>query len=360
MSDKSLVCVVMAGALLAAGGCRRVLPAQVEAAASAATTETKSTAVPMPPGRPAVRATGTIQAARAYTVQVPQIAGLPSGPAGRLTLVKLLPNGTKVQAGQVIAEFDQTTQLDAAREAQAKFEDLSHQVKQTAAQHRSDQEKRISDLREAEAELARAQIQLRKGPVLSEIDRLKNEERARAAEARVGSLKKIDALRRQAEAAALRIIELQSERQKVVLERARRNSEKLVIKASIAGMVALETLWRGGSMGNAQEGDQLFPGNPLFKIFDPSEMLVQVLIAEPDGASLKPGTTAMVSLDAYPDTAYRAHFESASPVATSALGSPIKNFTARFILEQQDPRLLPDLSAAVVIQPEPIQPEAAR
>ncbi len=351
MTAKLLVCVVMAGALVA-GGCRRVLPANVEAAANAGPTETEATTVTTPPGKLAVRATGTIQAARAYTVQVPQIAGLPSGPAGRLTLVKLLPNGAKVQPGEVVAEFDQTTQLDAAREAQAKFEDLSHQVKQVAAQNRSDQEKRISDLREAEAELARAQIQLRKGPVLSEIDRLKNEERARAAEARVGSLKKIDALRRQAESAGLRIIELQTDRQKVVLERAQRNSEKLVIKATIGGMVALETLWRGGSMGNAQEGDQLFPGNPLFKIFDPSEMLVQVLVAEPDGAALKPGTTAMVSLDAYPDTAFRAHFESASPVATSALGSPIKNFTARFILEQQDPRLLPDLSAAVIIRPE--------
>jgi hypothetical protein len=36
-------------------------------------------------------------------------------------------------------------------------------------------------------------------------------------------------------------------------------------------------------------------------------------------------------------------------VASSALGSPIKTFTARFRLEQSDPHLLPDLSAAVVL-----------
>ena len=42
---------------------------------------------------------------------------------------------------------------------------------------------------------------------------------------------------------------------------------------------------------------------------------------------------------------------SASPVASSALGSPIKTFTARFRLDKSDPHLLPDLSAAVVLQP---------
>ena len=47
-----------------------------------------------------------------------------------------------------------------------------------------------------------------------------------------------------------------------------------------------------------------------------------------------------------------AHFEFASPIATSALGSPIKTFTAVFKLDKTDARLMPDLSAAVVIKQE--------
>jgi hypothetical protein len=38
-------------------------------------------------------------------------------------------------------------------------------------------------------------------------------------------------------------------------------------------------------------------------------------------------------------------------MAASALGSPIKTFTAVFKLDKTDPRLMPDLSAAVVIEP---------
>ena len=154
-----------------------------------------------------------------------------------------------------------------------------------------------------------------------------------------------------AEAAALRILELQRDRQKVALERAKANAEKLVIKAPLGGMVALENIWKGGTMGHPLEGDQLYPGQSLMKIFDPSQMTVDAQVSEPDGASLASRMKAKVELDAYPGPTFDAVFESVSPVATTALGSPVKQFRARFRLTSIDPRILPDLSAAVVVQP---------
>ena len=56
-------------------------------------------------------------------------------------------------------------------------------------------------------------------------------------------------------------------------------------------------------------------------------------------------------LDAYPDLLFDAHMITASPAASSALGSPIKTFAARFRLDKSDPHLLPDLSAAVILEP---------
>jgi hypothetical protein len=78
-------------------------------------------------------------------------------------------------------------------------------------------------------------------------------------------------------------------------------------------------------------------------------MLVRCAVGEPDGAALILGTKATVYFDAYPDLALTAHFEFASPVAASALGSPIKTFSAVFKLDKADPHLMPDLSAAVVL-----------
>ena len=63
----------------------------------------------------------------------------------------------------------------------------------------------------------------------------------------------------------------------------------------------------------------------------------------------KPDLSTMVYVDAYPDMTLAARFVAASPVAASAgLGGGVKTFTAVFQLEGSDPRLMPDLSAAIV------------
>lgn len=349
-ASSSLCAALFAWTLCSA--CRPATPAYSTISVHAAESDERPARV----SKRDVRATGTIQAVRAFTVQVPQISGqLQQSNNGRLTLIKLVPNGTLVNKEDVLAEFDRTAQLDASLEAKAKYEDLSHQVREKEAKNQSDAAKRSAEIGQAEADLAKAEIQLKKGPVLSEIDRLKNEEKGGNARARLISLRKSDASRRTAEAAALEILKLQMERQKVALERADDNARRLILKAPLSGMVALENIWRGGSMGNAQEGDQLGSGQPILKIFDPSAMEVRTLIGEPDGVVLREGTTATVYLDAYPDAVFKAHFHSASPVATAALGSPIRNFGAVFRVETTDPSLLPDLSAAVIVHGEPKQ-----
>jgi multidrug efflux pump subunit AcrA (membrane-fusion protein) len=292
-----------------------------------------------------VRVTGIVEAVHSSKILVPQIYSQ----GGPMTLTKLIPNGSKVNAGDLIAVFDSTQQIDLARDAQAKFDDLGHQVEQKRAQNRADAQKRVSDLRQAEADLAKAGIELQKGPVLSEIDRLKADVKLQSARTHVESLTKSNAAHDKSDEASLRILELQRDRQKVMLERTQSNMAKLELHATLAGVVAHQNLYRNNSMGHAQEGDQLYRGQPIVSIFDPTEMLVRCAVGEPDGAALVPGSKATVYFDAYPDLAIPAHIEFASPVASSALGSPIKSFTAVFKLDKSDSLLLPDLSAAVVV-----------
>jgi multidrug resistance efflux pump len=166
-------------------------------------------------------------------------------------------------------------------------------------------------------------------------------------------LKISNSFHEKAEAAELQVLKLQALRQKVTLERMEADANRLVIKAQIGGMVALQNVFRNNSMGHAQEGDQLWPGQPLLRIFDPKVMVLDLSVSEADGSVLHPGVVATVRLDAYPSLVLSAHFDSASPVASSALGSPLKTFGARFLFEQTDPHLLPDLSAAADIDLSP-------
>lgn len=293
-----------------------------------------------------LRTNGSVQALESYSVRVPQITGQSS----RVTLTALIPNGSKVEAGQVVAEFDRTAILDEVLATEAKLAETAHQVSEKQAQIRSDRAKRESAFAEATAELKKAQLQLRKGPILSEIDRLKNEAKAKSATERLASLQKSGEFRAQGEEAALKGLELKRLRQQVTLERLKSNLERLVIKSPHAGMVALENIWKSGSMGPPQEGDQMWPGQPVMRLFNPQKMIVDASINESDFASVnQPGVQAKLYLDAYPGAEFLAEMVSASPIAVAGLDSPVRSFAARFKVLSEDPRLLPDLSAALEI-----------
>ena len=181
-----------------------------------------------------VRATGIIRAVHSQTVLVPRIEGL----GGNLTLAALAENGAMVSPGDSLAMFDRANEVKLLLEAQTKFDDLGHQIEQKKAQNNSNAEKRIADLQQAQADLKKAEIESRKGPVLSAIEQEKNQVKLEDAREHVASLQKSSQFRTMGEAAELRILELQRDRQQVAVTSQKRNSELLTVKAPIRGMAA--------------------------------------------------------------------------------------------------------------------------
>ena len=221
-----------------------------------------------------VRCTGRTIALNSFLLQVPR----QFGPGGQLTLLSIVENGSRVNPGDLLAEFDPTDQLKQARDALAKFDDLSHQVDQKRAEQKNNAEKRNSDLIQAESDLKKAEIDIQKGPVLADLEQQKNTVKLEDARAHVASLQRSNHFHDQAEAAELRILELQRDRQKLTVERQKDNASRLTLRSTISGMVALENTWRGNSMGHAQEGDRLYSGEALLRVFDPSSMVVLVSV----------------------------------------------------------------------------------
>ena len=328
-----------------AGACRQAqTPAAVQASSAVAPPADSAA-----PEKDVLRVTGTVQARQSLSVRVPQISAQNS----RVTLTALIPNGSRVKVGDILVEFDRTTLIDEEREALAKLTELKSQLQEKIAQIANDAAKRASQIKEAEADHGKALLQLKKGPILSDIDRLKNESKAKSSQARLESLRKSNDSRNKAETAAVRILELKLQRQEVTLERIRSNMNRLVVRSPQDGMVALENTWKSGTMGPPQEGDQLWPGQPVLRVFDPSRMIVDAMVNEPDIASLNKLTRARLYLDAYPGAQFEAELESASPVATAGLDTPVRTFSARFRVLSEDSRLLPDLSAALEVPRHP-------
>ena len=126
------------------------------------------------------------------------------------------------------------------------------------------------------------------------------------------------------------------------------NATKMTVHSPMDGVVVYNTIGLGGRMGTVQQGDQVRPGVPFLQVVDPTQMEVRVELNQVDLLKLNPGQHAQMRLDAYPGLALAATLEEVSPLGHNGqFSETVHSFTTRFSVRGSDPRLLPDLSAAL-------------
>jgi RND family efflux transporter MFP subunit len=203
-------------------------------------------------------------------------------------------------------------------------------------------------MKQAEDELQRAQLEVQRNEVVSRIDAEKNQEAVDEAQATLKQWKETYQLKRAAAAANIRIVEIQKRHAEEAMRYAQSNAAKMTVRSPMAGVVVYNTIWLGGRMGTVQQGDQVRPGLPFLEVVDPSLMEVRVDLNQVDLLKVRTGQKAQMHLDAYPGIAFAATLEDVSPLGhTGQFTETVRSFTARFSIQGTDPKLLPDLSAAM-------------
>lgn len=309
-----------------------------------------------------LRVEGMTQAVHDQTIRIPRIRG----GGYSLVLVSIVPSGTMVQKGEVMATFDDTVEVQTELAAKASYDGFVHQVANQKAVNIANLAQRAATLKQAETALGTAKLELEKGPILDKITAGIDQVDVTMDTADVASIEKQNALQNQADAAQLQVLELQRDQQEVNWERAESNVQALTIRAPISGMVGLVPVFQADGMAPAQPGEQLHSGQAMIRIFDPTNMEVDAQINEADDATLTPGMKGTLSLDAYPGISLPVHLLTASPVAVAAggFGNPVRTFSALFHVDASNSKLLPDLSAAIDLtiaspQPELLVPRAS-
>jgi HlyD family secretion protein len=193
---------------------------------------------------------------------------------------------------------------------------------------------------------------MEKVELLSKIDAEKAQEDLDEAQATLTQLKQTFDLKRKAAQASIRILEIQRDRTRETMLHSQANSGLMEIRSPIDGIAVLNTIWKQGTMGEVQEGDQVRPGVPFMQVVDPAMMEVHVPVNQEDLLALKIGEEAHVHLDAYSDLVLPGQLESIDPMGTPGdFSSRLRKFSATFSIEGHDPRLMPDLSAAIDVDP---------
>ena len=292
-----------------------------------------------------LRLNGTTMAAHSFAVLAPRLQG---AQVGSMVITKLAAAGSPVKQGDVLVEFDPQAQTKDYLDKKATYDNLVGQVAQKQAEEDIARAKDDTGLQQAEDELKRAQLELQRNEIVSRIDAEKNQEAAEEAQATLKQLKETYQLKRAAAAAGIRILEIQRDRSMEAMRYAQSNASKMTVHSPMAGVVVYNTIWLGGRMGTVQQGDQVRPGLPFMAVVDPSQMEVRVELNQVDLLKVRPGLRAKMHLDAYPGIELAATLEDLSPLGHNGqFSETIRVFAARFSVQGTDPRLLPDLSAAL-------------
>ena len=295
-----------------------------------------------------LRVHGIVEAVASHTIAAPRLSG--QG-LGSLIITKLVKNGSAVKRGDLLAEFDRQAQLNNVIDKQAAYRDLVEQIKKKQADQASARAADETQLKQADDAEKTAELEVAKNEILSQIDAEKNLLNLEEAKANLQQLRKTFELKRRSAQADLRILEIQRDRASAAMHWAQGNSKKMVVESSLDGVAVVNSTWKGGTMSDIQEGDEVRAGMSLLQVVDPSRMQVRARINQADIGELHAGLPVRISLDAYPELSFPGRLESIGAVAqASSFSQKVRSFIVLFSVNGADARLLPDLSAAVDIE----------
>jgi HlyD family secretion protein len=304
-----------------------------------------------PPAGPAsLRLHGSVEPVRNYPVVVPRLTG--SG-SGTLVLVHLVKPGTAVKRGDLLIEFDRQTQIKTSHDREAEYRDFVEQINKKRGEQLTARAHDEAELQMAQNAVKHAELEMLKNEISPPITVEQNTLSLDEARAKLQQQRRTFDLKRRAEVADVRALEIQRDRAQNAWRHAERNSGKMRVQSPIDGMVVLKATWKNGSMGEVQEGEEVRSGLAILDVVDSSEMRLRARVNQADVGRLRIGQAAQITLDSYPTRTFRGRLEQLSSIgATSSMSNRVRTFLAIFSIDGADPHLMPDLAAAIDVLPQ--------
>jgi HlyD family secretion protein len=267
---------------------------------------------------------GELRAIRSVTLSAPNLFGT-------VQVTRIAPLGAFAREQDLVVEFDDSEVRSRLEEKQLELDQIDEQVKKAQADLAMRGNQDQVDLLSAQYGVRRADLEVKRNELLSNIDAKKNLLNLEEAKRKLKQLES-DIKSRQEQALA-EIAVLREKRNKGILELQREKQRLLQVKllAPMSGLVQ--------------------PGMPVADVLDLSEMEVIAKVGELDRANLKEGQEATLALDALPDKKLHGNIKTMSGTASSNIFSfdPAKKFDVVFSIDMRE------LLSALGAKPEQIQ-----
>ena len=268
-----------------------------------------------------------------------------------MQIIAMVPEGTVVQAGDFLVQFDTSELEDRLELAQNSLTSLLAQRDGLRAQ----QSARISQLKANIAaatyseEIAVLQRELLKyEAAVKRMDAELEEKKAQISliEARTNleSQEIIDF-------SSLSTLRVEIEKNRGEVRELEEKIGNLTLRAPIGGLVVYKEIESGGELKKIAVGDKPRPGQPVISIPNLDTMQVKLRVNEMDAARLVSGQSALIRLEAYPGRSFDGRVMRIAKLAQKEdYDSEIRDFEVVVRMSQADSVLKPGMTAKVQIE----------
>jgi multidrug efflux pump subunit AcrA (membrane-fusion protein) len=280
----------------------------------------------------------------------------PSAGGTDLLILDIAKNGAAVAAGDVIVEFDATQQQRTLEQKQSELKQADADIEKAESEQRRRVGAAETDLSQARSAVERARLDMARVEVQSRVDGEKLKIALENAGRHVDEcVQKLEG-ERLATAADVAAGKQKREKASFDVRETERIIASLTMRAPSAGSVSLMPNYRaGGTARSAPEfkrGDRAWFGAPIAEMPDLSSVQLMCRIDEADRARVLPGLATRVSVDALPDRELAGTVVQIAIVAKPDFTTwpPVRNFDLVVGLSDADKRLRSGMSATARVE----------
>jgi multidrug efflux pump subunit AcrA (membrane-fusion protein) len=278
-------------------------------------------------------AEGNLKASRATPIPAPLEA------EGPLRIAWMLPDGSRVEGGQVVVRFDPTEKEKEVADGKSDRGVSDLRIAKRAAEDGAALRNLERDARQAQLELEQARTFQSKDPLVfsrtqiieSEIDQDlagRRADHADAARATKASLSRTD----------LDLLAIERRKAELKIRDGERGLRALEVTAPHDGILTYERNWRGDT---PRVGETVWSGQPVAELPHLGEMEAEVFVLEADAGGLGTGLDAAVRVEARSDAVFAARVERVDSLARPRVrGSPVQYFGLTLSLGRTDPEVM--------------------
>jgi HlyD family secretion protein len=288
---------------------------------------------------------GEVKALRSVTISAP-------AEVGDLQIVKLATEGTAVNPGDVVVEFDKTKTEQDLAEYRSTLKSAEAAIDQARAQARLTEEEDKTAVMKARYDVESAKLDASKQEILSKIEgeeaNLKladAQQKLNEAEVKQKSDSTLDQATIESSVEA-------SQKARYDVERAEHALAKMSVQAPSAGTVSVLQHWGGSGMVSYRTGDRAWPGAAIAELPDSSTLRMIARVDETERGRLAVKQAVTVQLNSIPDRQFTGHIDQISEIASPDFsgGWPItRNFLLEILLDQTDSRFKPGITGQVTV-----------